>query len=539
MKETKLEINGRILTEQEALRYQKIQDLYKQNYDIYGRNWERNYNCETLNSEFRNKNKEELAKFVANLPNDQIKMAGRLMTKREMGKGSIFAHLQDQTGKFQIYLKPEYINQKKFEWFAEYADLGDFFGIKGKVMKTNKGELTVQIYDIVMLSKTLRPLPDKFHGLTDIEERYRRRYVDLIMNQETKKTFLQRTQIINELRSFLNNKGYLEVETPILQEVYGGAAAKPFITHHNTLKTDLYLRIATELHLKRLIVGGFEKVYEIGRLFRNEGMSKKHNPEFTTIEIYVAYQDMKYMMDLTESCIKHLINTVHNKLILEYDENILNFEKSWTKISMIDSIKKAMIKDEEFTKIFQEISDMILKYHNIEDDNIRNIEKNKTFKLILKLAKSYKLHIPDHYNSTGHIINLFFESFVEETLIQPTFIFDYPIEISPLAKLNKNSKEFTDRFELFIAGREYANAYSELNDSLQQYNRFEEQVKEKNSGNDEAATMDLDFVEALEYGMPPTGGLGIGIDRLVMLITGQNSIKDVLLFPHMKPRTEK
>ncbi|WP_425377071.1 lysine--tRNA ligase [Spiroplasma endosymbiont of Aleiodes alternator] len=539
MKETKLEINGRILTEQEALRYQKIQDLYKQNYDIYGRNWERNYNCETLNSKFRNKNKEELAKFVANLPNDQIKMAGRLMTKREMGKASIFAHLQDQTGKFQIYLKPEYVNQKNFEWFAEYADLGDFFGIKGKVMKTNKGELTVQVYDIVMLSKALRPLPDKFHGLTDIEERYRRRYVDLIMNQETKKTFLQRTQIINELRSFLNNKGYLEVETPILQEVYGGAAAKPFITHHNTLKTDLYLRIATELHLKRLIVGGFEKVYEIGRLFRNEGMSKKHNPEFTTIEIYVAYQDMKYMMDLTESCIKHLINIVHNKLTLEYDENILNFEKSWKKISMIDSIKKAMIKDEEFTKIFQEISDMILKYHNIEDDNIRNIEKNKTFKLILKLAKNYKLHIPDHYNSTGHIINLFFESFVEETLIQPTFIFDYPIEISPLAKLNKNSKEFTDRFELFIAGREYANAYSELNDSLQQYNRFEEQVKEKKSGNDEAATMDLDFVEALEYGMPPTGGLGIGIDRLVMLITGQNSIKDVLLFPHMKPRTEK
>lgn len=539
MKEIKLEINGHLLTEQEALRYQKIQDLYKQNYDLYGRNWERNYNYEILNNKFKSKSKEELAKFVANLPNDQIKMAGRLMTKREMGKNSIFAHLQDQTGKFQIYLKPEYLGQKKFNWFIEYADLGDFFGIKGKVMKTNRGELTIQIYDIVILSKALRALPDKFHGLTDIEERYRRRYVDLIMNQETKKIFLQRTQIINELRNFLNNKGYLEVETPILQEVYGGAAAKPFVTHHNTLKTDLYLRIATELHLKRLIVGGFEKVYEIGRLFRNEGMSKKHNPEFTTIEIYAAYQDMKFMMDLTETCIKHLINKVHNKLTLEYEKNILNFEKSWTKISMMDAIKKAMIKDEKFTTSFQEISTMIAKYHNIEDDDIRSIEKNKVFKIILKLAKSYNLHIPQHYNSTGHIINLFFESFVEETLIQPTFIFDYPIEISPLAKLNKNSKEFTDRFELFIAGREYANAYSELNDPLQQYSRFEEQVKEKNSGNNEAATMDLDFVEALEYGMPPTGGLGIGIDRLVMLITGQSSIKDVLLFPHMKPKNEK
>lgn len=539
MKATRFKINGHLLTEQEALRYEKIQDLQKEKYDIYGRNWERNYNCETLNNEFKDKTKEELVKLVVNLANDQIKMAGRLMTKREMGKGSIFAHLQDQTGKFQIYLKPEYITQKKFAWFIKYADLGDFFGIKGKVMKTNKGELTIQVYDITMLSKALRPLPDKFHGLIDIEERYRRRYVDLIMNQETKKIFLQRTQIINELRNFLNNKGYLEVETPILQEVYGGAAAKPFITHHNTLKTDLYLRIATELHLKRLIVGGFEKVYEIGRLFRNEGMSKKHNPEFTTIEIYVAYQDMKFMMDLTEACIKHLINAVSNKLTLECEENILNFEKPWKKISMIEAIKKAMVNDQEFTKTFQEISDMISQYHNIEDDNIRTIKKNKVFKLILKLAQKHKLHIPEHYNSTGHIINLFFESFVEETLIQPTFIFDYPIEISPLAKLNKNSKEFTDRFELFIAGREYANAYSELNDSLQQYQRFEEQVKEKNSGNDEAATMDLDFVEALEYGMPPTGGLGIGIDRLVMLITGQNSIKDVLLFPHMKPRNEK
>lgn len=539
MTDNKHNVNGHILTEQEELRYQKLQKLQKENYDVYGRNWERNYNCKSLEFKFKNKTKEELVIFSQKLSHEQIKIAGRLMTKREMGKSSIFAHLQDQTGKFQIYLKPEYVSQEKFNWFLEYADLGDFFGVKGKVMRTNKGELTVQVFDIVMLSKAIRILPDKFHGLVDVEERYRRRYVDLIINPDTKNIFLQRSKIITELRNFLNDKGYLEVETPILQEIYGGAAAKPFVTHHNTLKTDLYLRIATELHLKRLIVGGFEGVYEIGRLFRNEGMSPKHNPEFTTIEIYVAYQDMNFMMELTESCIKHLISIVQNKLILEYCGHTLNFEKPWTKISMIESIKKAKIKDVEFSSSFSEIVEMIQQYHNIADEKIRNEIKVKTYDLALKLAKNSNLKIPPHYNSIGHLINLFFEEFVEETLIQPTFITDYPIEISPLAKLKKDSKEFTDRFELFIGGREYANAYSELNDPFQQYDRFVQQMKEKDSGNDEATQMDLDFVEALEYGMPPTGGLGIGIDRLVMLITGKNSIKDVLLFPHMKPRSIK
>lgn len=539
MTNNKHNVNGHILTEQEELRYQKLQKLQKEKYDVYGRNWERNYNCKSLEFKFKDKTKEELATFSQKLSHDQIKIAGRLMTKREMGKGSIFAHLQDQTGKFQIYLKPEYVSQEKFNWFLEYADLGDFFGVKGKVMRTNKGELTVQVFDIVMLSKAIRILPDKFHGLVDVEERYRRRYVDLIVNPDTKNIFLQRSKIITELRNFLNDKGYLEVETPILQEIYGGAAAKPFVTHHNTLKTDLYLRIATELHLKRLIVGGFEGVYEIGRLFRNEGMSPKHNPEFTTVEIYVAYQDMNFMMELTESCIKHLINIVQNKLILEYCGNILNFEKPWTKISMIESIKKVKVKDVEFSSSFSEIIEMIQQYHNIADEKIRNEIKVKTYDLALKLVKNSNLKIPPHYNSIGHLINLFFEEFVEETLIQPTFITDYHIEISPLAKLKKDSKEFTDRFELFIGGREYANAYSELNDPLQQYDRFVQQTKEKDSGNDEATQMDLDFVEALEYGMPPTGGLGIGIDRLVMLITGKNSIKDVLLFPHMKPKSIK
>ncbi|WP_342276505.1 lysine--tRNA ligase [Spiroplasma endosymbiont of Nebria brevicollis] len=539
MADNKNHVNGHILTEQEELRYQKLQKLQNENYDVYGRNWERNFNCKSLEIKFKDKTKEELAILVEKLPNDQIKIAGRLMTKREMGKGSVFAHLQDQTGKFQIYLKPEYVSQKKFNWFLEYADLGDFFGIKGKVMKTSKGELTVQVFDIVMLSKAIRTLPDKFHGLVDIEERYRRRYVDLIVSPDTKNTFLQRSKIITELRNFLNNKGYLEVETPILQEVYGGAAAKPFVTHHNTLKTDLYLRIATELHLKRLIIGGFEGVYEIGRLFRNEGMSPKHNPEFTTIEIYVAYQDMNFMMELTETCIKHLINIVQNKLILEYGGHVLNFGKPWTKISMVESIKQAKIKDAKFTYSFSEIIEMSEQYHNITDDKIRNEAKIKTYELAFKLAKKSNLKIPPYYNSIGHLINLFFEEFVEETLIQPTFVTDYPIEISPLAKLKKDSKEFTDRFELFIGGREYANAYSELNDPFQQYDRFAQQMKEKDNGNDEATEMDLDFVEALEYGMPPTGGLGIGIDRLVMLITGQDSIKDVLLFPHMKPRSNK
>lgn len=539
MTDNKHNVNGHILTEQEELRYQKLQKLQKENYDVYGRNWERNYNCKSLEFKFKNKTKEELAIFSQKLSHEQIKIAGRLMTKREMGKSSIFAHLQDQTGKFQIYLKPEYVSQEKFNWFLEYADLGDFFGVKGKVMRTNKGELTVQVFDIVMLSKAIRILPDKFHGLVDVEERYRRRYVDLIINPDTKNIFLQRSKIITELRNFLNDKGYLEVETPILQEIYGGAAAKPFVTHHNTLKTDLYLRIATELHLKRLIVGGFEGVYEIGRLFRNEGMSPKHNPEFTTIEIYVAYQDMNFMMEFTESCIKHLISIVQNKLILEYCGHTLNFEKPWTKISMIESIKKSKIKDVEFSSSFSEIIEMIQQYHNIADEKIRNEIKVKTYDLALKLAKNSNLKIPPHYNSIGHLINLFFEEFVEETLIQPTFITDYPVEISPLAKLKKDSKEFTDRFELFIGGREYANAYSELNDPFQQYDRFVQQMKEKDSGNDEATQMDLDFVEALEYAMPPTGGLGIGIDRLVMLITGKNSIKDVLLFPHMKPRSMK
>lgn len=539
-------INGRTLKEQETVRYEKLLQLQEKKYDVYGRKWERNFDSASLNETFGSKDKQELEVIAENVGENQIIIAGRLMTKRAMGKKAIFATLQDQNGQFQVYLNASILPQETIDFFNEYSDIGDFFGINGKVMRTNKGELTVKVYQIVMLSKAIRPLPDKWHGVKDIEERYRRRYVDLVMNEESKKVFIQRTQIINALREFLNNKGYLEVETPILQDICGGAAAKPFVTFHNSLDVNLYLRIATELHLKRLIVGGFEGVYEIGRLFRNEGMSPKHNPEFTTVEVYVAYQDMNFMMDLTENCIKFIINKIHNKLDLDYKVNNelgqeidvnLNFANSWKKITMLDSIKEFAPK--EFVNEFNEIDQIINTYNNSNDEKEINELKVKAYNLAKELAKKYHVKVEKHHNSTGHIINLFFEEFVEAKLIQPTFIYSYPVEISPLSKLSENSKEFTDRFELFIGGREYANAYSELNNPIQQYQRFEEQVKEKDNGNEEATSeIDIDYVEALEYGMPPTAGLGIGIDRLIMLITGQHSIKDVLLFPQLKPRAK-
>lgn len=536
--QTKTKLNGRILKEQEGVRYHKLLDLEETNYDVYGRKWERNYTSETLKTKFKNQDKTTLETLTQKSQKDQIKMAGRLMTKRGMGK-TVFANLQDQYGQFQIYLSLGTISQKELDLFNKFADIGDFFGVEGQVMRTNKGELTIKVYKLVMLAKAIRPLPDKWHGVSDIEERYRRRYVDLIMNEDVKNVFIQRTQIMHHLRTFLNNKGYLEVETPILQDVYGGAAAKPFVTFHNTLNTNLYLRIATELHLKRLIIGGFEGVYEIGRLFRNEGMSPKHNPEFTTIELYVAYQDMNFMMNLTENCIKYIIEAVHQKLNLDYKVNgklvNLDFAKPWNKIKMLDAIKD--MSNKEFSQDFLPLYQLINSYDQTKEAYLVNEQKASALVMAKNLAKKYKINIDKHHITVGHIINLFFEHFVEEQLIQPTFIYHYPVEISPLAKLSANSENFTDRFELFIGGREYANAYSELNNPIQQYQRFEEQVQEKKNGNDEASSdMDIDFVEALEYGMPPTAGLGIGIDRLVMLITGQDSIKDVLFFPQMKPR---
>lgn len=537
-------VNGRIFKEQEENRYQKLLELEKEHYDVYGRNWDRNYNSLTLNKEFNNKNKEQLEKIAHKVKDDQIKIAGRLITKRAMGKNSIFADLQDQYGRFQIYLNTNNLNNKEFNLFADYGDIGDFFGVEGQIMRTKTGELTVKVLKLVMLAKALRPLPDKWHGIKNIEERYRHRYLDLIINHEVKDVFIKRTYIINALREYFNQQGYLEVETPILQDIYGGATAKPFATFHNALNTNFYLRIATELHLKRLIVGGFEGVYEIGRLFRNEGISPKHNPEFTTVEAYIAYQDINFLFPLIENTIKYIINKVNKNLTItakritndEIQEVSLDFSKPWKRIKMIDAIKK--VDDKKFTQEFNKIAKLIEQYDKNSNEKLIAKQKEKVYKLAVALAKKYQIKIDKHHTGVGHIINLFFEYFVEETLIEPTFIYHYPVEISPLAKLSKDSVNFTDRLELFINGREYANAYSELNNPIQQYQRFQEQVAEKEKGNDEAASeIDMDYVTALEYGMPPTAGLGIGIDRLVMLITGQDSIKDVLFFPQLKKLT--
>ena len=376
-------------------------------------------------------------------------------------------------------------------------------------MITNTGELSLKVLEYIHLTKALRPLPEKYHGLVDKEEIYRRRYVDLIMNQESKETFIKRSKIIREMRNYLDNLGYYEVETPVLQPILGGANARPFITHHNTLNMPFYLRIATELHLKRLIVGGFDGVYEIGRLFRNEGIDRLHNPEFTTIELYLAYSDLQGMMDLSENLISHLAETVVGTTKITYDEKEIDLSKGWKKVHMVDLIKEKT---------------------GIDFFNIHDYEDAK------KLAKQHHLEIQPHFTGIGHIVNLFFEHYCEEDLIQPTFVYGHPIEISPLTKKDPKDERFTQRFELFINGSEYANAYTELNDPIDQLERFENQIKEKDLGNEEANEMDLDFVEALEYGMPPTGGIGIGIDRLVMLLTDSKSIRDVLLFPQMKNR---
>lgn len=534
-------INGRVFKEQEENRYQKLLELEKEHYDVYGRNWQRNYNSSTLNQEFNNKDKEQLEKLAHKAKTDQIKIAGRIMTKRAMGKNSIFADLQDQYGRFQIYLNTNNLNHKEFNLFADYGDIGDFFGIEGQIMRTKTGELTVKVLKLVMLAKALRPLPDKWHGIKNIEDRYRHRYLDLIINHEVKDVFIKRTAIINALREYFNQQGYLEVETPILQDIYGGATAKPFVTFHNALNTNFYLRIATELHLKRLIVGGFEGVYEIGRLFRNEGISPKHNPEFTTVEAYIAYQDINFLFPLIENTIKYIINKVNKNLTITakkvtndaIEEVSLDFSKPWKRIKMIDAIKQ--VDDKKFTQEFNKIVHLIEQYDKNDNEKLVVKQKAQAYKLAVALAKKYQIKVDKHHTGVGHIINLFFEHFVEETLVEPTFIYHYPVEISPLAKLSKDSVNFTDRLELFINGREYANAYSELNNPIQQYQRFQEQVAEKAQGNDEAASeIDIDYVTALEYGMPPTAGLGIGIDRLVMLITGQDSIKDVLFFPQLK-----
>lgn len=426
------------------------------------------------------------------------------MTKRGKGKVS-FAHIQDREGQIQIYVRKDNVGDEAYDIF-KHADLGDFYGIEGEVMRTDMGELSIKADKITFLSKSLRPLPEKYHGLTDTETKYRKRYLDLISNRESFERFVTRSKIISEVRRYLDSQDYLEVETPVLHNEAGGAAAKPFITHHNAQDIDMVLRIALELHLKRLIVGGMEKVYEIGRVFRNEGMDTTHNPEFTMLEVYTAYTDYTDVMDLTEGLIQHVAKAAVGKDVVEYDEQTINLADSFKRIHMVDAIN-------EKTGV---------NFFDIVD-----------FDEAVKVAETHDIKVEPHFR-WGHIVNEFFEKYVEATLTQPTFVYGHPVDISPLAKKNPEDGRFTDRFELFIVGREFGNAFTELNDPIDQLERFEKQASDAANGDDEATGVDYDFVESLEYGMPPTGGLGIGIDRLVMLLTGAQSIRDVLLFPTMK-----
>ncbi|WNF37053.1 lysine--tRNA ligase [Bacillaceae bacterium IKA-2] len=489
-----LELNDQLL-----VRREKLKKLFNQGLDPFGKRFERTHTAGSMGAQFGPLSKEELEEREV-----EVTIAGRIMTKRGKGKAG-FAHVQDLTGQVQIYVRKDAIGDEQYEIF-DTIDLGDIVGITGVAFKTKVGELSVKAKDFQILTKSLRPLPDKFHGLKDVEQRYRQRYVDLIMNPEVRNTFVIRSKIIKSMRNYLDLNGYLEVETPMMHSIPGGATAKPFITHHNALDMELYMRIAIELHLKRLIVGGLEKVYEIGRVFRNEGVSTRHNPEFTMIELYEAYADYKDIMKLTENLVAHIAEEVLGSTTVQYGDYEINLKPEWKRLHMVDAIKEYAGVD---------------FWGEMTDEEAR------------KIAKDHKVPIKETM-TYGHVVNEFFEYFVEEKLIQPTFIYGHPLAISPLAKKNPEDQRFTDRFELFIVGREHANAFTELNDPIDQRERFEAQLVERAQGDDEAHMMDEDFVEALEHGMPPTGGLGIGIDRIVMLLTNSASIRDVLLFPQMR-----
>ncbi len=439
------------------------------------------------------------------LEGSEVKIAGRMMTRRVMGKAS-FCDIQDRDGRVQCYVTKNIIGDESYAEFKKH-DIGDIFGITGVVFKTQKGEISVKASEVVLLSKSLQILPEKYHGLKDTDTRYRQRYLDLIMNQEVKDTFIKRTKIIKGVRDFLDNRDFLEVETPMLQTVYGGANARPFTTHHNALDLDMYLRISLELPLKRLLVGGLPRVYEIGRVFRNEGLSTRHNPEFTLLELYQAYTDYEGMMELIETMSREVCTKVNGSDIIEYGEHKVDMSKAFERLTMVEAVKK---------------------YANVDFNEIKDLEEARA------VAKKHHVEFEERHGK-GDILNLFFEEFVEENLIQPTFIMNHPIEISPLTKKIPGDEEYTERFELFIVGREFANAYSELNDPIDQRERFEHQERLRELGDDEANMIDEDFILSLEYGMPPTGGLGLGIDRFVMLLTNQPSIRDVLFFPAMKP----
>lgn len=488
------------LNDQMIARRQKMEALKADGIDPFGHRFDRTHLTQQLHDAYDGIDKDDLAANPV-----EVVIAGRMMAKR--GKGKVgFADLRDRSGRIQIYARRDVVGEENYKIFKK-ADLGDFIGVAGDMMKTDAGELTVRATHLTFLSKALRPLPDKYHGLTNVEQIYRQRYLDLIANPDSFDRFVKRSKIVSAVREYLDNLGFLEVETPVLHTSAGGANARPFITHHNALDIDLFLRIALELHLKRLIVGGMERVYEIGRVFRNEGLDTKHNPEFTELETYAAYWDLSDVMNETEGLFRFVAHKVLGTGAISYQGQAIDLDAPFKRVHMVDAIKA-----ETGIDFWEPMTDEAAK----------------------QLADEKGVHY-EAFWKTGHIINAFFEEFVEPTLTQPTFVYGHPIEVSPLAKKSRKDPRFVDRFELFMHGNEYGNAFTELNDPIDQKARFEAQAAEKASGNDEAQPIDNDYVEALEYGMPPTGGLGIGIDRLVMLLTDAASIRDVLLFPTMRP----
>ncbi|MFA7417452.1 MAG: lysine--tRNA ligase [Acholeplasma sp.] len=490
------------LNEQQKVRLQKVEDLRKLGVDPFGHRFDRTHLSNQIHDTYGSLDREAL-----DAKNISVTIAGRIVLRRTQGKAG-FIQLQDKEGRIQVYIRLDHIGEFQFDLF-KHSDLGDIIGIKGVLFRTKTDELTVKANEFIHLTKAISPLPDKFHGLQDKEEARRRRYVDLIVNEEAMRVARMRPRIIRAFQHYFDSNGYIEVETPVLHPILGGAAARPFVTHHNALDMDFYLRIATELPLKRLIVGGMERVYEIGRLFRNEGIDAKHNPEFTTVEAYLAYGDVTDMMALVESCLSSVAYEVTGAYDVVFGDQTIHL-KDFKRAHMVDLIKE-QTGENFFTPYTLDEAKAIAKKHNVQ------VEKHFT---------------------VGHIIEAFFNDYVEKTIIQPTIVYGHPVEISPLAKANTKDPRFTDRFELFIMGSEYANAFSELNDPVDQKNRFLDQLAQKEKGDDEATEMDTDFVEALEYGMPPTGGIGIGIDRFIMLLTNTPNIRDVILFPHARQKTK-
>ena len=488
------------LTDQEQARRVKLDRLNELGVDPYGHRFDVNTTSEEIKTNYQGKTHEELEELHA-----EVSIAGRIMFMRKMGKASFFT-IKDKKGLVQVYIRLDNVGEEQYNIFKA-GDVGDIVGIKGTVMVTQTGEITIKCEEYVHLSKSLKPLPEKFHGLSDVEERYRKRYLDLIMNDSSMQIALTRPRIVRAMQNYFDSLGFTEVETPVLEVHKGGATARPFITHHNALDMDLYLRIATEINLKKLLVGGMERVYEIGRIFRNEGVDTKHNPEFTSVELYQAYGDLSSMMEITEGVFKYIAKNVFNNYKYKVGDIEIDLEKPFRKVYMTDLIK--------------------------EKTGIDFKSNNYSLEEATALAKEKGIKVEPHF-TVGHIINAFFEEFCEDDLVEPTFLCGHPIEISPLTKEDPEDPRFVQRFELYICGTEYGNAYTELNNPIEQKKRFEEELRERRMGNDEAADIDETFLEALEYGMPPAGGVGIGVDRLVMLFTESPSIRDVLLFPHMK-----